>query len=197
MLEREYRVPNTLGPNDLTDDKTMLNYLALAKCITGVKINGSIKYPSISQACSAYKLYCDLGLEDKVKQDTKEIKPTKKIKHNKRLKILATNVKTGKSTLCHGNGEVELLTGIPAGSVANYCNNGFAYKKTWKLSRVGKKEGSSNAKHVRLTNLKNGEVKEITGLNNVGKFFNRSPVTVGIYLRKDGVYKGWKIEYID
>jgi hypothetical protein len=41
----------------LNQDGTFFNYLALMKCIIGVKTSKGIKYPTIEQSCRAYRLF--------------------------------------------------------------------------------------------------------------------------------------------
>ena len=58
MLKRSDRsFNNSLGPNVYSDDKTALNYKALAYCIAGYKINNKRRYTSVNNICRAFGLF--------------------------------------------------------------------------------------------------------------------------------------------
>ena len=58
MLKRADRsFNNSLGPNVYSDDKTALNYKALAYCIAGCKINNKRRYASVNNICRAFGLF--------------------------------------------------------------------------------------------------------------------------------------------
>lgn len=56
---------NSISFNPEKDDLTMRNYIALTKCIVGIKTENGFKYPNVSDSCKAYGLY-DLNREKRV-----------------------------------------------------------------------------------------------------------------------------------
>lgn len=199
-LTREYNAnPNTLGLHIINDDKTADNYMALCKCIVGVKSKDKVRYPSTSQACSAYKLYQDYDpLVDS--KNTKQVlsyeTKTKEIKrHTKKLRLIVENTITGEKTECNGVESVNKLIGIKTTNVSTYICTGIKYKGIYIIHRVGKK--GDNSRSMKLTNIKTNEVKEFNSLKDVANFLERATSTVKYHINKKSSILGYKIEYMD
>lgn len=111
---------NSISFNPINDDLTMKNYIALAKCISGVKIDDKVKYPNISEVCRAYGLY--------------EVNTEKKKPKKYGREVIATNIEDGqviefgnvkKAAEFFSYKEITLRTYVDAPKRAN---------KVWKLT---------------------------------------------------------------
>lgn len=199
-LTREYNAnPNTLGSHIINDDKTADNYMALYKCIVGVKSKDKVRYPSTSQACSAYKLYQDydpLVDSENTKQVLSYKTKVKEIKrHTKKLRLIVENTITGDKTECNGVESVNKLIGIKTTNVSTYVCTGIKYKGIYIIHRVGKK--GDNSRSMKLTNIKTNEVKEFNSLKDVADFLERATSTVKYHINKKSSILGYKIKYMD
>ena len=132
MLKRADRsFNNSLGPNVYSDDKTALNYKALAYCIAGYKINNKRRYISVNNICRAFGLFdpneekVNLMLKEKLKDEAKEMKRLGlNIRSNKNLKYIVENIKTGEKTECAGLIGVSSLIGITYDNISGYISKG-------------------------------------------------------------------------
>ncbi|CEH34748.1 hypothetical protein [Romboutsia lituseburensis] len=181
----------SIGPNMLTDDPIMKNYIALAKCIGGVVIDGEIKYPSISQACSAYKLY-DSSQQITESGEVKETTTTKAI-----FKI--ENVTTGEVVEVKGGKAVCDLIGIKRGSISYYTNKGFKYKGTYLISRIDKYKNlrASRMRRIKITNIENGDIKEFKTIKDAAEYLERAEATLHYHISRKSVTNNHRIEYAD
>ena len=205
MLKRSDRsFNNSLGPNVYSDDKTALNYKALAYCIAGCKINNKRRYTSVNNICRAFGLFdpneekVNLMLKEKLKDEAKEIKRLGlNIRSNKNLKYIVENIKTGEKTECAGLIGVSSLIGITYDNISGYISKGAVYKKTYKIYRVGEASKISNIRAVKITNVKTNEVKEFESLKSAAKFINIAPSSVTYNMKRNQPARGWKVEFID
>ncbi len=190
MLERGYRLGNTLGPNVLTDDKTALNYYALAKCIVGIEYEGKIKHPSIKQAVSAFKL-------SEQKTNTEETEIVSRKRYNKRLKFIVENLMTGEKTLCNGVKEVADRTGMTVTHVSSYARKEVVYQKTFKIYKVNENKIASNSRYMQITNIESGQVREFESLKETANFLGKATSTIIYHVERKSLVCGWKVEYLD
>ncbi|HSQ89517.1 NUMOD1 domain-containing DNA-binding protein [Romboutsia sp.] len=207
MLKREVcSLKNSLGPNILTDDKTALNYLALCKCITGVEHEGKIKHPSISQACSAYKLFhtYDATIDGKIGKrtldDDEDITMKKveiKKRYNSRLKFIVENIITGEKTECNGIGGVVDLIKIKDTYVSSYANHGRKYKGIYKIYKAENTARGTNSRAMKITNVETGETKEFESVKATAKFLGKATSTIKHHSERGSSTSGWEIEYLD
>ena len=205
MLKRADRsFNNSLGPNVYSDDKTALNYKALAYCIAGCKINNKRRYASVNNICRAFGLFdpneekVNLMLKEKLKDEAKEMKRLGlNIRSNKNLKYIVENIKTGEKTECAGLIGVSSLIGITYDNISGYISKGAVYKKTYKIYRVGEASKISNIRAVKITNVKTNEVKEFESLKSAAKFINIAPSSVTYNMKRNQPARGWKVEFID
>lgn len=205
MLKRADRsFNNSLGPNVYSDDKTALNYKALAYCIAGCKINNKRRYTSVNNICRAFGLFdpneekVNLMLKEKLKDEAKEMKRLGlNIRSNKNLKYIVENIKTGEKTECAGLIGVSSLIGITYDNISGYISKGAVYKKTYKIYRVGEASKISNIRAVKITNVKTNEVKEFESLKSAAKFINIAPSSVTYNMKRNQPARGWKVEFID
>lgn len=205
MLKRADRsFNNSLGPNVYSDDKTALNYKALAYCIAGCKINNKRRYASVNNICRAFGLFdpneekVNLMLKEKLKDEAKEIKRLGlNVRSNKNLKYIVENIKTGEKTECAGLIGVSSLIGITYDNISGYISKGAVYKKTYKIYRVGEASKISNIRAVKITNVKTNEVKKFESLKLAAKFINIAPSSVSYNMKRNQPARGWKVEFID
>ena len=205
MLKRADRsFNNSLGPNVYSDDKTALNYKALAYCIAGCKINNKRRYASVNNICRAFGLFdpneekVNLMLKEKLKDEAKEMKRLGlNIRSNKNLKYIVENIKTGEKTECAGLIGVSRLIGITYDNISGYISKGAVYKKTYKIYRVGEASKVSNIRAVKITNVKTNEVKKFESLKSAAKFINIAPSSVTYNMKRNQPARGWKVEFID
>lgn len=205
MLKRADRsFNNSLGPNVYSDDKTALNYKALAYCIAGFKINNKRRYASVNNICSAFGLFdpneekVNLMLKEKLKDEAKEMKRLGlNIRSNKNLRYIVENIKTGEKTECAGLIGVSSLIGITYDNISGYISKGAVYKKTYKIYRVGEASKISNIRAVKITNVKTNEVKKFESLKLAAKFINIAPSSVSYNMKRNQTARGWKVEFID
>ena len=205
MLKRaDSNFNNSLGPNVYSDDKTALNYKALAYCIAGCKINNKRRYASVNNICRAFGLFdpneekVNLILKEKLKDEAKEMKRLGlNIRSNKNLKYIVENIKTGEKTECAGLIGVSSLIGITYDNISGYISKGAVYKKTYKIYRVGEASKISNIRAVKITNVKTNEVKKFESLKSAAKFINIAPSSVTYNMKRNQPARGWKVEFID
>lgn len=205
MLKRSDRsFNNSLGPNVYSDDKTALNYKALAYCIAGCKINNKRRYASVNNICRAFGLFdpneerVNQMLKEKLKDEAKEMKRLGlNIRSNKNLKYIVENIKTGEKTECAGLIGVSSLIGITYDNISGYISKGAVYKKTYKIYRVGEASKVSNIRAVKITNVKTNEVKKFESLKSAAKFINIAPSSVTYNMKRNQPARGWKVEFID
>ena len=205
MLKRADRsFNNSLGPNVYSDDKTALNYKALAYCIAGCKINNKRRYASVNNICGAFGLFdpneekVNLMLKEKLKDEAKEMKRLGlNIRSNKNLRYIVENIKTGEKTECAGLIGVSSLIGITYDNISGYISKGAVYKKTYKIYRVGEASKISNIRAVKITNVKTNEVKKFESLKLAAKFINIAPSSVSYNMKRNQPARGWKVEFID
>ena len=205
MLKRADRsFNNSLGPNVYSDDKTALNYKALAYCIAGCKINNKRRYASVNNICRAFGLFdpneekVNLMLKEKLKDEAKEMKRLGlNVRSNKNLKYIVENIKTGEKTECAGLIGVSSLIGITYDNISGYISKGAVYRKTYKIYRVGEASKISNIRAVKITNVKTNEVKKFESLKLAAKFINIAPSSVTYNMKRNQPARGWKVEFID
>lgn len=205
MLKRsDSNFNNSLGPNVYSDDKTALNYKALAYCIAGCKINNKRRYASVNNICRAFGLFdpneerVNQMLKEKLKDEAKEMKRLGlNIRSNKNLKYIVENIKTGEKTECAGLIGVSSLIGITYDNISGYISKGAVYKKTYKIYRVGEASKVSNIRAVKITNVKTNEVKKFESLKSAAKFINIAPSSVTYNMKRNQPARGWKVEFID
>ena len=205
MLKRaDSNFNNSLGPNVYSDDKTALNYKALAYCIAGCKINNKRRYASVNNICRAFGLFdpneekVNLMLKEKLKDEAKEIKRLGlNVRSNKNLKYIVENIKTGEKTECAGLIGVSSLIGITYDNISGYISKGAVYRKTYKIYRVGEASKISNIRAVKITNVKTNEVKKFESLKLAAKFINIAPSSVTYNMKRNQPARGWKVEFID
>lgn len=205
MLKRADRsFNNSLGPNVYSDDKTALNYKALAYCIAGCKINNKRRYASVNNICRAFGLFdpneerVNQMLKEKLKDEAKEMKRLGlNVRSNKNLKYIVENIKTGEKTEYAGLIGVSSLIGITYDNISGYISKGAVYKKTYKIYRVGEASKISNIRAVKITNVKTNEVKKFESLKLAAKFINIAPSSVSYNMKRNQPARGWKVEFID
>ena len=205
MLKRADRsFNNSLGPNVYSDDKTALNYKALAYCIAGYKINNKRRYASVNNICRAFGLFdpneerANQILKEELKEEAKEIKRLGlNVRSNKNLKYIVENIKTGEKTECAGLIGVSSLIGITYDNISGYISKGAVYKNTYKIYRVGEASKVSNIRAVKITNVKTNEVKKFESLKSAAKFINIAPSSVTYNMKRNQPARGWKVEFID
>ena len=103
MIKREENIlNNSIAYNVINDNLVAKNYLALAYCIVGIKLDKKRYYPTINGSCRAFEL-----LENSNKSNVKEnsnkitnieIKP-REYKKRSDTKVIVTNTLTDEETV--------------------------------------------------------------------------------------------------
>lgn len=200
MLKRAVdSLNNSIGPNEIIDDKVALNYIALATCIVGIEYQGKVKHPSISQVCSAFKLVHNYDEKIDGKRIKQSLGEEEKIKrHNSRLKFIVENVITNERKECNGVGQVADITGMKDIYVSAYASAERTYKGTWKIYRVNKtSRGTTSSRTIKITNSEIEESIEFKSLKETAEFLEISRSTLIRRINEGKEVSGWKVEYLD
>ena len=171
-----------------TGEETFLNYLALYYCVKGLVVDGEVKYPSISESCSAF----DLNKDNVNEKESIEYRQSTRV--NLRSKFLLEDITTGEKTECNKL-ELSEITGMQIGAIAMYANKKCVYKNRWKIYRLNLETG--NSRYIKLTNLETNEIREMKSIKETAELFGVSGPTISGILRRGKNYKGYKIEYAD
>ena len=189
-LNRERGFSNSIGPS-INDDKLYLNYIALARCIGGMEHNGKIKHPSISQVCSAYKLY----------DTSSNVTAGKEGSTHKHLKAIfrVENVITGEVTEVKGGIGLKDLIDINPSNVTFYIKNKKPYKGTYLISRIDRYKDlkTSRMQAVTVTNINTEEVKEFIQLKAAAQYIGISSPTLRNRIKNNIIVDNLKVKYID
>lgn len=106
---------NSISFNPINDDLTMKNYIALAKCIVGIKTDEGVKYPDISKTCRAYGLY--------------QLNNDKKYGR----KIIATNIEDGQTIEFENIKQAAEFFNYKEATLRTYVDAPKKANKVWKL----------------------------------------------------------------
>lgn len=111
---------NSISFNPINDDLTMKNYIALAKCITGIEFDDKVKYPNISEVCRAYGLY----------EVNKEKKKPKKYGRE----VIATNIENSQVIEFENINKAAEFFNYKVPTLRTYVNSPKRANKVWKLT---------------------------------------------------------------
>lgn len=110
---------NSISFNPIHDDLTIKNYIALARCIVGIKTDSGRKYTDISRTCRAYGLY-DVNEEKK--------KPKKYGRE-----IIATNIEDGRIVEFENVRKAAEFFNYKEATLRTYVDAPKRANKVWKL----------------------------------------------------------------
>lgn len=133
MLKRADRsFYNSLGPNVYNDDKTALNYRALARCIAGFEVNGVVKFTSVDRALNEFYLYDKDYTEHERYKERRREKAAGKGRRRKRCPIRLYNIETGEEKIFKTQYEASEFLGLYKSSVAYFLKSKTTTRNGWK-----------------------------------------------------------------
>lgn len=203
MLLDRVKNNNSLGPS-LEDDKTYNNYLALARAICGIEVDGKTKFPSIGQCCSAYSLYD----KEESKTNLDNIRKIRTDKPERRgtytEKPLATvDIETEEVKVYENGRELAKAIGIATNTLSQTIKKEICYNKKYLickcddnpqllLERWRKKTNKNKTKIAFNVNTK--EQKSFKTNREIGKYINVSEAHC-TYMIKNKITSrtGWQI----
>lgn len=168
MISREVGTysNNSMTYNSLTDDATMLNYMAL--------------YVSIINDVPCVSALSQLGISPKVEETKKAIRKSrgKQEVSNTELKVYnLTNIETGDTYNELTAKEISNICGIGMSAVSVYEKKKSTYKKKWRFEVAGIKD--FRQRYV-VENIKTGEIVEVNGQQELIKMFGISQSRISI-----------------
>ena len=203
MIKREENIlNNSIAYNVINDNLVAKNYLALAYCVVGIKLNKKRYYPTITGACRAFEL-----LENSNKSNVKEnnnevnieIKP-REYKKRADTKVIVTNTLTDEETVYSSTKEVSKVLGLQHNRIYNYIYAGTRYKNIYQIrfeDMEKHKLKPLRQKRVKLINKITNEVIIKDSMKEAAKFLNCSQDYI-TYLAKTKKARrdGWAVEKI-
>ena len=111
---------NSISFNPINDDLTMKNYIALAKCITGIEIDDRVKYPNISEVCRVYGLY--------------EVNTEKKKPKKYGREVIASNIEDNQVIEFESVKQAAEFFDYKVPTLRTYVNSPKRANKVWKLT---------------------------------------------------------------
>ena len=203
MIKREENISNnSIAYNVINDNLVAKNYLALAYCIIGIKLDKKRYYPTINGSCRAFEL-----LENSNKSNVKEnnnevnieIKP-REYKKRADTKVIVTNTLTDEDTVYSSTKEVSKALGLQHNRIYNYIYAGTRYKNIYQIrfeDMEKHKLKPSRQKRVKLINKITNEVIIKDSMKEAAKFLNCSQDYI-TYLAKTKKSRrdGWTVEKI-
>ena len=195
MIKREENIlNNSIAYNIFNDNLVAKNYLALAYCVVGIKLNKKRYYPTITGACRAFEL-----LENSNEITNIEMKPRE---YNKRAdtKVIVTNTLTDEETVYSSTKEVSKVLGLQHNRIYNYIYAGTRYKNIYQIRFEDMQKHTlkpSRQKRVKLINKITNEVIIKDSMKEAAKFLNCSQDYI-TYLAKTKKARrdGWTVEKI-
>ena len=128
MLKRIYEKENSLAFS-VEDIPNYYNYMALARCIAGIEIQGGkIVFPTIDQSCRSYSVIETNSISSYTlnrKGSKKKSKPCK-----------AINIKTNEQRLFNSFGEAAEYFGVKQSYVSQAIKMNYKIKKEWLIKRI-------------------------------------------------------------
>lgn len=199
---------NNIGPDFLEDDPTALNYLALAYAVAGYEDEKhKIYYPTISKICSAFKLY-DANEYIKEKTNSRERQQmllTRKEMLEDKRPVCVEDLETGEILEFKNASRVSAYFKKQCGFFSKYVKNRSIYKNKYVLYRKGDRptqidissKKSNNSKEVSGKNIKTGETRIFSSMQEAADYIKKSQSQVSYLTRSTRTTKcGWKFEII-
>lgn len=198
MIRRDTNtiIKNSISYNYLEDDKTAINYLALAYCIVGDKKGVGKEYPSISNICSSFDLY------DR-KQSVKVRKRKTFKEHTLNEPILVLDIGTNEVKEYRNVIEVADLFEDRVQFIKQAIRNKHIYKKKYRIATKSDPDlklysRKNRSKKVKLINIKTGEDKIFDSRKEAAEFLSVVPALISNYLRSKSIFRDtWKIQDIN
>ena len=205
MIKREENIlNNSIAYNVFNDNLVAKNYLALAYCVVGIKLNKKRYYPTITGACRAFELLensnkLNSEIENSNEITNIEMKPRE---YNKRsdTKVIVTNTLTDEETVYSSTKEVSKALGLQHNRIYNYIYAGTRYKNIYQIrfeDMQKHKLKPLRRKRVKLINKITNEVIIKDSMKEAAKFLNCSQDYI-TYLAKTKKARrdGWAVEKI-
>ena len=203
MIKREENISNnSIAYNVINDNLVAKNYLALAYCIIGIKLDKKRYYPTINGSCRAFEL-----LENSNKSNVKEnnnevnieIKP-REYKKRADTKVIVTNTLTVEDTVYSSTKEVSKALGLQHNRIYNYIYAGTRYKNIYQIrfeDMEKHKLKPLRQKRVKLINKITNEVIIKDSMKEAAKFLNCSQDYITYLAKKKKARRdGWTVEKI-
>ena len=195
MIKREENIlNNSIAYNVFNDNLVAKNYLALAYCIVGIKLDKKRYYPTINGSCRAFEL-----LENSNEITNIEMKP-REYKKRADTKVIVTNTLTDEETVYSSTKEVSKALGLQHNRIYNYIYAGTRYKNIYQIrfeDMEKHKLKPLRQKRVKLINKITNEVIIKDSMKEAAKFLNCSQDYI-TYLAKTKKSRrdGWTVEKI-
>ena len=195
------KLNNSISYNPLNDNVVAKNYLALAYCIVGIKLNKKIYYPTINGSCRAFELL-DNSNKSNIENSNNSNIEMKPREYNKRAdtKVIVTNTLTDEETVYNSAKEATKALGLQYNRIYNYIYAGTRYKKIYHIRFEDMQKHTlkpSRQKRVKLINKITNEVIIKDSMKEAAKFLNCSQDYI-TYLAKTKKARrdGWVVEKI-
>ena len=203
MIKREENISNnSIAYNVINDNLVAKNYLALAYCVVGIKLDKKRYYPTINGVCRAFELL-ENSNKSNVKENSNEvnieIKP-REYKKRADTKVIVTNTLTDEETVYSSTKEVSKVLGLQHNRIYNYIYAGTRYKNIYQIrfeDMEKHKLKPLRQKRVKLINKITNEVIIKDSMKEAAKFLNCSQDYI-TYLAKTKKARrdGWTVEKI-
>ena len=205
MIKREENISNnSIAYNVINDNLVAKNYLALAYCIVGIKLDKKRYYPTINGSCRAFELLENSNKSNSEIENSNEITniEMKPREYNKRsdTKVIVTNTLTDEETVYSSTKEVSKALGLQHNRIYNYIYAGTRYKNIYQIrfeDMQKHKLKPLRQKRVKLINKITNEVIIKDSMKEAAKFLNCSQDYI-TYLAKTKKSRrdGWTVEKI-
>ena len=203
MIKREENISNnSIAYNVINDNLVAKNYLALAYCVVGIKLDKKRYYPTINGVCRAFELL-ENSNKSNVKENSNEvnieIKP-REYKKRADTKVIVTNTLTDEDTVYSSTKEASKALGLQHNRIYNYIYAGTRYKNIYQIrfeDMQKHKLKPLRQKRVKLINKITNEVIIKDSMKEAAKFLNCSQDYI-TYLAKTKKSRrdGWTVENI-
>lgn len=209
MLEIVKRT-TSLGPS-IKDNPVASNYEALARVIAGYKLNGKRVYPTVAQACAAYKLYDvdeakeSISLKNNVRKTrTKEAEKRGTYTSNPMMTI---DVNTGEVTKYKSGRALAKAIGITTNVLSQTIKKEMCYNKKYLICKEGtdtdallqrwRKKTNRNKTYIAF-NVDTKEQKSFSNYKELSEHIGCSDSHCSYILKhKTTTKNGWQIHVVD
>ena len=193
---------NSIAYNVFNDNLVAKNYLALAYCIVGIKLDKKRYYPTINGSCRAFELL-ENSNKSNVKENNNEVNIEMKPREYKKradTKVIVTNTLTDEDTVYSSTKEASKALGLQHNRIYNYIYAGTRYKNIYQIrfeDMQKHKLKPLRQKRVKLINKITNEVIIKDSMKEAANFLNCSQDYI-TYLAKTKKTRrdGWVVEKI-
>lgn len=201
-IDNSAKLNNSIAYNVINDNLVAKNYLALAYCVAGIKLNGKRYYPTINGSCRAFELLENSNkseINENIDETQIEIKP-RQYKKRANIKVIVTNTITNEEVIYNSSKEASKALNIQHNRIYNYIYAGTRYKNIYQLRFEDMQKHTlkpSRQKKVKLINEITGEVVMKNSMREAAHFLDCSYEYVTILAKTQKARRdGWAVEKI-